>query len=160
MFAELGITTGLVFTHVLEMRYVGQAFEVSVSFDTPEMATLDEATLRSSFDAAHHRIFEFAESSANRVEIVSFRLGASVPPESLPSLHASEPDTRPGSTQLFDRGQGVGAQLLNRLHLDATPRAGPLLIEDETSTIYVPDGWAACLDEHQNLIITSGGAYK
>jgi len=160
MFAELGITTGLVFTHVLEMRYVGQAFEVSVSFDTPEMATLDEATLRSSFDAAHHRIFEFAESSANRVEIVSFRLGASVPPESLPSLHASEPDTRPGSTQLFDRGQGVGAQLLNRLHVDATPRAGPLLIEDETSTIYVPDGWSACLDEHQNLIITSGGAYK
>ena len=30
---------------------------------------------------------------------------------------------------------------------------GPLLIEDATSTAYVPQGWRASVDSHDNLII-------
>ena len=40
-FAELGITSALRFTHTLEMRYIGQAFEVPVALGEDEIATLD-----------------------------------------------------------------------------------------------------------------------
>ena len=33
------------------------------------------------------------------------------------------------------------------------PLAGPLLIEDATSTAYVPQGWRASVDSHDNLIL-------
>ena len=74
-FATLGLASGLRYTHTLEMRYVGQAFEVSVPLQEEEIARLDAALLRERFDRAHHRIFEFDDSRTNRAEIVSFRLG-------------------------------------------------------------------------------------
>ena len=151
-FADLGITQGLEFDYVLEMRYVGQAFEVSVELTQVELQALDEDSLTQRFNAAHHRIFEFAESSANRVEIVSFRLGASVAPASLPSLRTTEVSTNTERTSIFDRGEEVDCELLNRLQVTATAKAGPILIEDETSTIYVPRGWRVHLDDNQNLI--------
>ena len=151
-FAELGMTTGLEFTHVLEMRYVGQAFEVSVELSVEQLQELDEEALIERFNEAHHRIFEFAESSANRIEIVSFRLGASIPPETLPSLRATPALHLGESATIFDRGESVECELLNRLQVPATPRSGPILIEDETSTIYIPQGWSVHLDANQNLI--------
>jgi N-methylhydantoinase A len=151
-FAELGMTTGLEFTHVLEMRYVGQAFEVSVELSVEQLQELDEEALIERFNEAHHRIFEFAESSANRIEIVSFRLGASIPPETLPSLRATPALHVGESATIFDRGESVECELLNRLQVPATPRSGPILIEDETSTIYIPQGWLVHLDANQNLI--------
>ncbi len=152
-FADLGIAEGLRFHHVLEMRYVGQAFEVSVEFGAEQLMGLDDDTLGQRFDAAHQRIFEFAESNAKRVEIVSFRLGVRAPPDALPSLRASESHRAPGRTRLFDRGVQLECELLGRLHVSHTPRPGPVLIEDETSTIYVPRGWSVHLDPNQNLIV-------
>ena len=151
--AELGITRGLQFSHVLEMRYVGQAFEVSVELSVHELKELSEEILTQRFNEAHHRIFEFAESSTSRVEIVSFRLGASVPPETLPSLRAAQAPDHGERTEIFDRGEQIDCSLLNRLQVSTTPCSGPILIEDETSTVYVPKGWAVHLDANQNLII-------
>ena len=45
------------------MRYIGQAFEVPVALGEDEIATLDEASLRERFNEAHHRIFEFDDTS-------------------------------------------------------------------------------------------------
>ena len=157
-FAELGITSALRFTHTLEMRYIGQAFEVPVTLDEDEIASLDAAFLRARFNEAHHRIFEFDDSRTNRPEIVSFRLGIASPPPSIPELSATEGAPRSDTVTIFDAGERRAARRVNRRALlDAGGGEGPLLIGDDTSTAYVPPGWRARVDAHHNVFLTLRG---
>ena len=151
-FAALGINDRLRFAHTLEMRYVGQAFEVPVELAAEELTDLTRAHLLQRFNQAHHRLFEFDDSAINDAEIVSFRLGASAPPDAIPNLRASRSTRAPGTAQIFDQGEPIACDLRQRLDVTEDPMPGPILIEDETSTIYVPRGWSVRLDRHHNLI--------
>ena len=157
-FAELGIASALRFTHTLDMRYVGQAFEVPVALGEDEIARLGAAVLRAKFNEAHHRVFEFDDSRTNRPEVVSFRLGIASPPPSIPELAATEDAPRTDTVTIFDAGERRTARRVNRQALrDAGECAGPLLIGDDTSTAYVPPGWRARIDAHHNVILTRRG---
>lgn len=109
----------------LDMRLVGQAFEISVPL--PD-AALDEAALLAAFNAAHERIYRMPVDPRRAVEIVSYRVGLHVAREELPGL-AGPP----------------------RL---AGPVRGPLLIEDSTASLWVPPGWRAEEDAAGNLLLT------
>ena len=154
-FAELGLTSGLRYTHTLEMRYVGQAFEVPIPLSDDELARLDEGLLRERFNEAHHRIFEFDDSRTNRPEVVSFRLGIASPPPSIPALVGTDDAPHATTLTLFDGGERSEARRLNRSALlEAGEGEGPLLIADDTSTAFVPPGWRARMDAHHNVILT------
>ncbi|MCY4470992.1 MAG: hydantoinase/oxoprolinase family protein [Thiotrichales bacterium] len=154
-FEELGIASALRFTCTLEMRYVGQAFEVPVLLGDDEIARLDAALLRTRFNEAHHRIFEFDDSRTNRPEIVSFRLGIASPPPSIPELAATEAMRLSDTVAIFDAGERRAANRIDRRALlDSDGSAGPLLIGDDTSTAYVPPGWRARVDAHHNVILS------
>ncbi len=154
-FAALGLTGGLRCTHTLEMRYVGQAFEVPIQLGEDEIARLDAAHLRERFNEAHHRIFEFDDSRTNRPEIVSFRLGIASPPPAVPQLTGTDDAPHEAAVTLFDGGTELEARRLNRRALlEAGASKGPLLVADETSTAYVPPGWRARMDAHHNVILS------
>ena len=154
-FATLGLTSGLRYTHTLEMRYVGQAFEVPIPLTEDEIAHLDTALLRERFNEAHHRIFEFDDSRTNRPEIVSFRLGIASPPPAVPALLGTDDAPHTTAVTLFDDGERRAACRVNRSALlDAGGGDRPLLIADDTSTAYVPPGWRARMDAHHNVILT------
>ena len=55
----------------------------------------------------------------------------------------------------IERGRRKTCTLLPRSALAAgdPPRPGPLLVEDGTSTIYVPDGWTAAIGEAHCLVM-------
>ena len=149
-FASLSITNPIEFSHVLEMRYVGQAFEVPIELDAEQLNGLTEEQLVALFDTAHHRLFDFDEASHNRVEIVSFRLGAAVAPGAIPMLRDESTPAAPGRTRIFDQGREIECDLAVRSSL--SEGTGPILIEDETSTLYIPEGWYFEVDQHHNLI--------
>ncbi len=109
----------------LDMRLVGQAFEISVPL--PD-ATFDEAALLAAFNAAHERIYRMPVDTRRAVEIVSYRVGLHVTREELPGLGG--PPRLTGPVQ------------------------GPLLIEDSTASLWVPPGWAATEDAAGNLLLT------
>ena len=154
-FAELGLTGELRYTHTLEMRYVGQAFEVPIPLSDAELARLDVGLLRARFNEAHHRIFEFDDSRTNRPEVVSFRLGIASPPPSIPALVGTDDAPHAATLTLFDGGERGEARRLNRSALlEAGDGEGPLLIADDTSTAFVPPGWRARMDAHHNVILT------
>ena len=154
-FAALGLTSGLRYTHTLEMRYVGQAFEVPIPLGEDEIARLDAALLRERFNEAHHRIFEFDDSRTNRPEIVSFRLGIASPPPNVPALAGTDDAPHAATVALFDGGERRDARRLNRSALKGAGECeGPLLLADDTSTAYVPPGWRAGVDTHHNVILT------
>ena len=155
-FTGLGIGAPSGFTYTLDMRYVGQAFEVPVEIEPDAIAALTTEHLQRLFHDAHTRVFEFGGAGMQRAEIVSFRLGASVPPEVLPALAEDEgADERTGETIVFDGGAERPCKLFSRRALaTAGAAAGPALIEDATSTIYIPQGWRGRVDASDNLIIT------
>ncbi len=151
----IGITEDLRFERALEMRYVGQAFEVSVALPEDAAERLDAAAVTALFAAEHHRIFEFSKPPDRPVEIVSVRLGARTPAPTLPASPAPARVARDTTTiTLIDRGETIACRTRARAALGAEPHPGPLLIEDETSTIYVPAGWQTAADPHGNAVIT------
>lgn len=158
-FAGLGLVEGLAFTRTLEMRFVGQAFEIPVTIEEAALADVDAETLVELFVAAHHRVFAFGDAGRQRVEIVSFRLGVSAPPGPVPTLaegRGMEPFATEGA--VFDRGERTACAVMSRSALGpGSEVAGPALVADETSTIYVPGGWTGGPDEHDNLVIRRSG---
>jgi N-methylhydantoinase A len=145
-----------VFDFVADMRFVGQAFEVPVSFDVGSLETLTQADIQERFNEEHHKVFFFGGASSKPVELVSFRLGMTLPLDQLPILS----EDRPGKSNdreielYINRGWQKG-RLAGQASLAAgAPLAGPALLEDPTSTLFLPQGWEAVRDEHHNTIMT------
>ena len=137
---------------VLEMRYVGQAFEIPVSIAAAGEA-ISVYSLRAAFNAAHRQVFEFDKGGHGECEVVSFRVSGALPPPGVPSFPAeSAPETGEQWIQIFERGQARRCRRLQRAALSGTLH-GPALVEDMTSTLYVPEAWRARADEHGNLVL-------
>ena len=150
-----GFEGRLVFSMTAEMRFVGQAFEVPVLFEESEFQSLDAAGVRRRFGEAHQRVYFFGGEATKPIEFVSFRLGVVAPLAELPLLadmKAEETPARP--IRIFDGKAWADARLLRRGALaQRASISGPLLIEDPTSTLYVPSGWTAQLDANDNTIL-------
>ncbi|UPY36733.1 hydantoinase/oxoprolinase family protein [Sediminicoccus sp. KRV36] len=128
-FDSYGVQGERRFEITLDMRLVGQAFEIAVSLEPSALDSLDEALLLAGFSAAHERIYRApADTGRRAVEIISYRAGLHVTRAGLPGLGGAR-----------------------RLH---APCAGPLLIEDSTASIWVPPGWTAEEDSTGNLMMT------
>jgi N-methylhydantoinase A len=159
-FRDLNIDTPLEFSYALEMRFVGQAFEVAVDLSNEDLAELDKKLLMKRFNDAHHRVFSFGDAGLSQAEIVSFRLGASAPQPQIPPLtFAGGEDGDANEAAVFDQGKWLDHRLLTRsgFKVDSVID-GPLLIEDENATVFVPLGWGACRDSFDNIVIEKGRA--
>jgi N-methylhydantoinase A len=137
----------------LDMRFSGQAFELSVP--VPEGARTMEDIDRA-FLAAYERRYSYA--AAGPAEIVTFRVSAYglVEKPELPrvpargSLHAAKIAERPVA---FD-GKFRPAAIYDRSLLPAGAEiAGPAIIEEAGSTTLVPPGFHAAVDPHGTLVL-------
>lgn len=155
-----GVTEDVSFQHILEMRYVGQAFEVSVPLDG-DLADLTVDSIASAFSQAHHRVFEFSKPPGDPVEIVSFRIGARARANEFPAYRNAGADQSgeeagPVFIPIVEGGQRLRCRILPRAGVGATETNGPVLVEDGTSTIYVPPGWRTHRDAADSLILRRG----
>jgi N-methylhydantoinase A len=150
-----GVQGRLLFTLTAEMRYVGQAFEVPVLFAELELQNLNAADVHKRFADAHQRVYFFGGEATKPIEFVSFRLGVTAPLEKLPLLAQSKlAAAPPRPIQVFDGKAWRDANLLGRQALARDQRlSGPALIEDPTSTLYLPAGWTARSDANDNTIL-------
>lgn len=140
-----------------DIRYVGQAYELTVPLpDTGDMpAMLAAAT--AAFHAEHERTYGHA-SAGDAVELVNLRLIGQrgdtagrrfVPPALVPSGRAAR-----RRAVRFDGPGRVDTPLIERADLLAGPRPGPLIVEEYDSTTVVPPGWTAALDPFSNIVLT------
>lgn len=152
---SLGIEGEPEFDRALEMRYVGQAFEVTVPLGEEDARNVRADRLSALFGEAHHRIFEFSKPPDDPVEIVSFRVGVKVPPSAVPALGGdlARIDDAGTEIEMLDRGTRLACRVLPRAAVPTVPLAGPLLIEDGTSTIYAPPGWMTQTDAQGNIVM-------
>jgi len=153
-----GMDGALTHTYTLQMRFVGQAFEVEVPLTSPELDALTVDVLARLFDEANRRVYMQSGGSgltSRKVEIVGFRASGTAPEECpLPPRSTAGAD-RVARTVPIHEGREVRAcEVLTRAAIRAHGgAAGPLLVEDDTATIYVPPQWHATEDATGNLIL-------
>ncbi|MCZ6531454.1 MAG: hypothetical protein O7A08_00660, partial [SAR324 cluster bacterium] len=141
----------------LEMRYVGQAFEIPEHMDAGQVEKLTMDGLLAAFSEAHHRVFFHDMAHRKAAEIVSFRLGLTQTTGHRAILRKAKAPRGGKSTNhsiFVGRGK-VRVHLLNRgeLHRGKAVK-GPAIVEDVTSTIFVPAGWSARVATGANLVLT------
>jgi N-methylhydantoinase A len=156
---DLGLKDRLSLNFVADMRFVGQAFEVPVELSEKELAKITAAKIRTRFGEAHQRIYFFGGEAEKPIEFVSFRLGVTVPLQELPLLEEDQGKVlKPRKIKMFDERAWREGQLLSRSALKTGKTiSGPSLLEDPTSTLLVPAGWAASRDKNDNTILRRRG---
>ena len=137
------------FQFSLDMRYLGQAYELKVA------ATTD---IVESFHRAHQQRYGYHNKSA-RVEIVNVRCRATGVTEELPSAKIAR---RSGSGQipaqrvsvLFDgRRQQASAYQRDDLHAGDN-FSGPAIILEYSASTLIPPAWQARVDNYGQLVLT------
>lgn len=140
----------------LDLRYAGQAHELTIPVAGDP---LDSNVLRDSvcaFHEEHDRTYGHkAEDEAT--EVVNLRLTAFCRLQGAVPIRASGARSSARLHQRmvsFDSKMGrVRTDVIDRARLPASPKAGPLIIEEYDATTVVPPGCFARLDEWDNIVI-------
>jgi len=148
--AEAGVTAAQMRLSVgADLRYAGQQNEVGVTFEADPTGTRDAEAVRRTFEEAY-----FAQYGVNPshvpIEVVSWRLTAKGPEDRIAGARAPEgPEGRPkrqaaiplwpsdGLAKVYDRASLTRGQTL----------IGPAIVEERETTIVLPPGWAAVVDD-------------
>ena len=137
-----------------DMRYHGQAFELLVPWEDPE-GPLD--VLLEAFHRLHMQRFSYANPT-DPVEIVTVRLTAS---GLLPAL----PDAARGvaaagrarhTRAVFTGGAWADVPVVHRASLTSDV-PGPLVVEEDYTTVLIPPGWVCGPGEDGTLLATKVG---
>lgn len=135
-----------------DLRYVGQSYELAVSL--PETSSDLGNYLKSEFEMVHKRVYGH-KAENDPVEIVAFRLQASLPSPDLPLQMPAKTLEK----QVFRKayfGSDIGwtvVPVLYRNQLSLEEKEGPFIVEDYDATTLVPPGSKASLDEWGNILI-------
>jgi N-methylhydantoinase A len=154
-FKGFGISVdSIVRTPLVDARYIGQGFELTVTVDPAELAIRGPAVIADAFHAAHAARYGYAFKGQG-VELVNYRLEATVPRESAlpePAEATTVPAPKPRTVQLNGSEQWSSYE---RLELPVgTELAGPAMIFETTSATAVPTGWRLRVDAFGNLHLT------
>ncbi|HSV80306.1 MAG TPA: hydantoinase/oxoprolinase family protein, partial [Ramlibacter sp.] len=142
----------------LDLRYAGQAFELTVP--VPADATPADFLQRvvQAFHAEHRRTYGHA-SETDAIEVVNLRVSGTLADDgqAAPGWLAQRADTLARSTRSAYFGPAHGlleTPVVARAALRAGPLQGPLIVEEYDSTVVIPPGASAVADEHHNIVIT------
>ena len=138
----------------LDMRYLGQAFELSVPI---VLDVADTAAVERAFQAVYAARYGAAEDAAS--EIVSFRLAAwgltDKPRLPQPAGQSRSAEVAQcGRRPVVFGGVTTEAALLDRAAMPVgLDFAGPAIVEEDGSSTVVPPGWQVRLDPHGMLVL-------
>jgi len=148
----------------LDMRYVGQGYEVEVEVGDPRDPEV-VGGLAHAFMAAYAAVFGISFED-KEVEIVAWKVEVRGPTPGGDAAYRLR--QKPGIADIARKGSrpayfaDIGyadTAVYDRYALDAgTVIDGPALIEEDESTCVIAPGDQAVLDAHGNLIINIGGA--
>ena len=139
-----------------ELRYVGQAFELTVDLGTDSFAALDRTALRQRFDREYEQRFGHAFGESETVELVSLKLIATDRTHKRADrLELRSAEIRQTSREVwFGSGHGLHeTPVIGRSAITSEPRKGPLIVEEYEGTTVVPPDACAWLDHNSNIII-------
>jgi N-methylhydantoinase A len=137
------------FRYAADLRYVGQAYELTVP---ARQLAIDE--LSELFHQEHERTYGH-RSQKDQVHLVNARLTARMPLVAPRQQFAAEPPMRRSDRVVaFDTGRrSATVAVIGRADLDGAARQGPFVIEEYDCTCVVGPDQTARLDEAGNIDI-------
>ncbi len=146
------------FRHAVDMRYGGQAYELTVQLDA---ATDDLTVLAEAFHREHERLYGFRDIEAP-IELGTARLAliGRVAPVALPELATSDkPPTPRGRRRIYLETGWAETLIFERSDLRAGQYfVGPAIVEQPDTTVLVLPGWHLRVDTFGNLHLARGAA--
>lgn len=131
------------FEWAVDLRYAGQAFDLRVALDDADFSPTGVAKATAGFHALHRQRFSYDEPEVP-VEIVALRLKAvgrlakPVPTHGIETKAGDSAPTRP----VHGRHGAVATPVRERDAISrTTPVAGPAIVEEPYTSIYLPVGW-------------------
>ena len=141
-----------------DMRYLGQSFEVDVPLQAQWIEQSDWDAVTEAFHAAHERVYAHAQRGAP-VELIDLRLRvvADTPKPPLPGAASVGPGTAaPVSAHrrvLLPEGAAQVPVLLREALRAGHVLAGPALVDQDDTTVFVPEGWHGAVHDSGSLIL-------
>ena len=126
-----------------DMRYYGQQSEVTVTLATDPRQGVDEEAIKAAFESAYEELYGLTLEGMD-VEIVSWRVSANAGDEARKVVvpMASEAAPPKSTRSVYIAGTAHDVSVYDRTSLAAGQTvAGPVLIEERETTIFVLPGW-------------------
>jgi N-methylhydantoinase A len=146
----------LVTRRFLDVRYVGQSYELTVNYPT-RSAGFDQAVARA-FHRAHQQRFGYSDAS-EPVEVVNLRLKMLIPVDKPEQTAGQRQGSDPGAARVaenevvFQQGPLPTAIYQRDLLRHGNVVEGPAVVLQMDSTTAIPPGWRAEVDGHGNLVV-------
>lgn len=141
----------VVWSYSADIRYLGQAHELTVEMTLP----VDPDSLKNAFYAEHDKAYGYAPTDGV-VELVNVRLTTSVVEDDDISPEFELPEAKPLNNRkaFFDIGEGlVDVPVFTRTALTGGSVEGPMIIEEDDATCVVPSNCTVSLDKFNNIVI-------
>lgn len=141
-----------------DMRYIGQSFEIEVTFQPQWLAQADLGAIEQAFHSMHERLYDFHDPEGE-IELVNLRLSAigagpelnlPVEPETATSAPSPEREISVFTGRAFEK---IGLYRRELLHPGGRFR-GPAVVAQEDTTFAIPAGTQVDVDSHLNLHLT------
>jgi N-methylhydantoinase A len=158
-------TTNVVLQRAVDLRYVGQSFELTLPLaetdlqDTEMHGAQFARTLGERFAAEHERTYGH-RAPDDPIEVVNLRLTALIPnsksqitrPQAI-SYGRQESEIQNRRCYFGPETGWLDVPVLSRDALGSDSQNGPLIVEEYDATILVPPGCTAARDEWENMVI-------
>jgi N-methylhydantoinase A len=141
--ASAEASNGFDLAYELDMRYRGQAYNLTVPFAGRPVTVESIAAAQAAFEDQHRRLYDYTPT-VTETEIVTLRLRAVA---RIPAIdwadeepaHAAPPE---GQRRVWSGGAWAQWRMLHRESLAAGNAVGPeSIVEQEDATVVVPAGW-------------------
>lgn len=144
-------------TYQADLRYAGQAFQITVEFTEAELRAKGVAVLTDQFDGEHEQLFTFKLGDGHEILMIRAVVGASVTLKADISIPKGSGDVSSAlihQSRFFYEGDWHEAGIYDRGRLGADDVvAGPAIVSEMDSTTVVLPGHSATVDAVGNLLI-------
>ena len=144
-------------TYQADLRYAGQAFQITVEFTEAELRERGVSVLTDQFDAEHEQLFTFKLGDGHEILMIRAVVGASVTLKADISIPMGSGDVSGAlihQSRFFYEGDWHDAGIYDRGRLGAEDVvAGPAIVSEMDSTTVVLPGYSATVDAVGNLLI-------
>jgi N-methylhydantoinase A len=144
-------------TYQADLRYTGQAFQLSIEFTLDELKARGLEVLKSQFDKEHTQLFTFALEEGH--EIVMLRAIAIASSGELPTMPEGNgantlDECKLADSQIYFEGQYHPTPIYDRNKMQTDLQIpGPAIVSEMDSTTVILPGYLAKVDVVGNLLI-------
>jgi N-methylhydantoinase A len=137
----------------LDMRYRGQAYNLTVPLDLPVTAT-SLAGAEQAFTEAHRAAYNYTPEVTD-TDVVTLRVRVAAPAPAIDWAVRADATAAPGSRAVWRDGAWQPHAVIERSALgEGTGVEGPCLLEQEDATTLVPDGWSGVVAAAGTIVLS------